>query len=158
MKAPAVKVKTCSQALNSRSLPFGIGSGSEAAQTITPQDAAQSKELMITSNLKRGLTAIGAFVLAWLTSASPAQSWRTTRPVSRSMTVVRKGCRKQLHTIASTARTNAHGLMRAVSCSSCGEGGGSRTSISAAIAVLLLETVAVTGRLLPLSYPLSPRE
>src|SRR5260370_21028458 len=48
--------------------------------------------------------------------------------------------------------------MRTVSSSSAGEGGGSRTSISAAIAVLLLETVAVTGRLLPLSYPLSPRE
>src|SRR5438874_1225372 len=55
MKAPAVSVKTCSQALKRRSAAFGNGSGWQASQIIALKVAMHRTALIHRSNLNIGL-------------------------------------------------------------------------------------------------------
>jgi len=57
MKAPAVRVNTCSQAAKSRSVAFGIGSDNVEIQTITAKVTVQRQALIPRSSLNIGLMA-----------------------------------------------------------------------------------------------------
>src|SRR5947209_3970842 len=81
MNAPAVRVKTCSQALKRRSGALDIGSRNVLNQIITPRVTTHSAAFIQRSNLNIGFTVIvfGLLALAMSCPFFPVLLARTTR-------------------------------------------------------------------------------
>jgi hypothetical protein len=85
MKAPAVSVKTCSQAFNTRSRAFGISSSAAAAiHTMTPSVTAHNAPLIHKSNLNIGLMVMLGF-LAFAKQSLNVVSVEGPLPVKRAV-------------------------------------------------------------------------